>query len=171
MSHLQWTDTPSGIQILSRQDRLLCSPRNPFKEAEEWVERNKNLIQAATHLGVVGAGSGIHIQVLEKNYPNKNICVFELDPDFSKIEKKFQSQLIIGNDPALIRENQKEFFQNWPVIIPFRPAFQPMDAAYVEFWMGLAQRTQVTTDKLLKGSGYISAHEEKIWTCLRELVK
>lgn len=171
MSGLQWMDTPSGFPVLAREGRLLGSPRDPLKEANDWLLRNKSLIQASDAVGVVGAGSGYHVQVLEQNYPEKSILVFDIDPIFLNLEKKFSSSIIVGVEADQIRKDNKVFFEKWPVMIPFRPAFQPMDRQYVELWMGLAQRTQSVIDKLVSGRGYESVQEQKVWMCLRELVK
>jgi hypothetical protein len=171
MSQFEWSLSEDKHQILSRDGRLLCSPRNPVKEAIDWVDRNRTLIEAANAVAVVGIGAGHHIQFLEESYPQKKLLVFDIDSKFSFINKNFKSEVVLGIDADHLRASNAEFFGQWPVVLAFRPAFQPMERQYVHFWMKLAQRDQSTTEKLMSGRGYESAEEAKIWLCLREFVK
>ena len=171
MSPIQASFNPEGLEILSREGRLLCSPRNPLKEAEEWVLRYKELIGLTNNIAIVGCGAGYHVLELEKKYPNKNILVFDLDFAFSNIEKKFKSKLILDKNAKKIRSDFMDFFSSWPVVLAFRPAFQPFEKEYIQLWMDLTERTAENENKLLQSKGYESEEEAKIWMCLRELIK
>jgi hypothetical protein len=171
MSQFEWSLSEDKHQILSRDGRLLCSPRNPVKEAIDWVDRNRSLIETTNAVAVVGVGAGHHIQFLEESYPNKKILVFDIDSKFSFMSRNFKSEVVLGIDADLLRTQRKDFFDQWPVVLAFRPAFQPMEKQYVHFWMKLAQRDQSTTDKLVNGKGYETPDEAKIWLCLREFVR
>lgn len=171
MSQFEWSLSEDKHQILSRDGRLLCSPRNPIKEAIDWVDRNRSLIDVTNAVAVVGIGAGHHIQFLEESYPNKKILVFDIDSKYSFIAKTFKSEVVLGIDADHLRQQRSEFFEQWPVVLAFRPAFQPLERQYVHFWTKLAQRDQSTKEKLLMGKGYESAEEAKIWLCLREFVK
>lgn len=136
--------------ILERNGRLLCSPRNPQKEAQDWLLRQKVNEKDRTAL-VLGYGAGFHVQELQKQFPHLKIEIYEMDPK--------------------LRDDQFHFVQNieannYDVILPFRPAWAGYEKEYLSHYLRLTSRDQ-NPDLIFQSD----ASELKIWQCLRELVK
>ena len=73
---IEWGQTPEGDQWARYQGRLLCSARDPKKEARQWVE-NSILAGDFSYVDVVGIGLGYHLFELFEKFPHLKIRAFD----------------------------------------------------------------------------------------------
>lgn len=75
---LEWAKAHSGQMILRRNGIVLHSLRDPQREADLWVEKQKffNLTSVET-LMVLGIANGFHLRSLQLAYPNQRIIAFD----------------------------------------------------------------------------------------------
>jgi hypothetical protein len=122
---LEKIKSSANEEILTRQGRLLCSPRDAAAEACVWVEKYKDLFESTNSIGVIGAGAGFHVLELEKRYPGKNILVFDLDSALGLIQMPFKSRMIINADADIIRKKIRIFSEIGPFWCHFVRPFSP----------------------------------------------
>ncbi len=144
------TIVPQKLERIERNGRLLCSPRNPIKEAADWVQRQKLTMQDETVL-VLGFGAGVHIKELQKQFPNLKIEICELDPVFRNSEYHFANDLLA---------------EKYDAILAFRPAWAGYEAEYLHHYLSLTGRDQNPELQFQNNQD-----ELKIWQSLRELLK
>lgn len=136
--------------ILERDGRLLCSPRNPQKEAQDWLIRQK-INSSDCRVLVLGFGAGYHVQELKNVFPNIRVDVLELDQRLQREGFHFV-------------KNPKHGEYN--AILPFRPAWAGLETEYLKFFLELTGRGE-SPEVFFQGN----QDEMKIWYCLRELIK
>lgn len=138
-----------------RNGRLLCSPRNPTKEAQDWVLRQKISNEDRTVL-VLGFGAGFHARELHVQFPNLQIEIYELDEQIRDESFSFIKNLSVNT-----QDNKK-----YDAILAFRPAWAGYESEYLRQYIQLTGR-DIDPEK------YFSEQvaDLKIWYCLRELVK
>lgn len=61
------------MRLVSYEGVLLCSQRDPLKEAERWCLDIPNF----SHIIVLGLGAGYHVETLAAKYPQSHIHVFD----------------------------------------------------------------------------------------------
>lgn len=62
-------------------ETILHSKYNPLREAEKWLEQNRNEIEEAENLCLYGLGLGYYLEEIITNYPEKKIYIFEPEID------------------------------------------------------------------------------------------
>lgn len=137
------------FNTVSRNGRLLCSPRNPVKEAVDWLKR-QNITSEDRSVLVLGYGAGFHVHELKKQFPNLNIHILELDMNYNNVDFQF-----------VTNPNMEEY----DAILSFRPAWAGMEEKYLKLYLQLTGRDQNPD------SFFSEFDEQKIWYCLRELIK
>lgn len=138
------------FERIERNGRLLCSPRNPVKEASDWVQRQK-LTGYDQNVLILGFGAGFHVVELQKQFPNLKIEIYEIDPDFRNSEFSFISDL---------------HSEKYDAILAFRPAWAGFEAQYLQQYLHLTGRDQNPETQFQDNQD-----ELKIWQSLRELLK
>ena len=138
------------FEKIERNGRLLCSPRNPMKEAAEWLQRQKLTVHDQAVL-VLGLGAGYHVQELCRQFPNLKVEIFELDPQFRNSQYHFV---------------EEPFSEKYDAILAFRPAWAGYEAQYLTAYLKLTGRDQNPDQQFLN-----QQDELKIWQSLRELIK
>lgn len=155
MSEIQIQQNSQSQNIVSRDGRLLCSPRNPVHEAQIWYSR-QNLSNEDHNLLILGFGAGYHVQEVCRNHPKSNVFVLELDEETKSFANEYEFKFIST-------QNLKN--KNFDAICPFRPAWQGFEKDYLSIFTELTPRM-----KFLIQNSQCSENELKIWQCLRELV-
>lgn len=135
---------------IERNGRLLCSPRNPAKEAQDWLQRQKLSLHDRCVL-ILGFGAGFHVHELQTQFPNLQIEIFEFDPDFHNSKFHF------------VHDLQSE---KYDAILAFRPAWAGFEAQYLQLYLKLTGRDQNPELHFQNNQD-----ELKIWQSLRELIK
>ena len=133
----------------SRDGRLLCSPRNPIKEATDWLSRQKITIEDRSVL-VLGFGAGFHVRELQRQFSNLKIHILELDSHY------VNSDYVFTNNPKS---------EDYDAILAFRPAWAGLEEKYLKYYLQLTGRDQ-NPDTF-----FLNIDEQKVWYCLRELIK
>jgi hypothetical protein len=152
-----------GQMIVSRSGRLLCSFRDPLREAQSWLSRQK-IDSFDRQVLVLGYGAGHHICLLEQTFPTMKIFILELDDRLHSKDRHFLSEAATSAYDA---------------VLAFKPAWAGFEELYLNQYLKLTGRdqkmSQVFLEKIqfrLPKSEILDGDEEvKIWQCLRELVK
>jgi hypothetical protein len=156
----------NGQIVGSRNGLLLCSPRDPEREANAWFDKQK-LIESDKKIIVLGAGIGYHIKEIQKHFPEIKIDVLELDTD-TRNELKISNVNLIEHSVGV----ENIIFD---AVLGFRPAWAGYEKEYTDIFLGLTQRDILSEISFkLKGASFAedSAHTEdtKLWEVLRELI-
>lgn len=136
--------------ILERGGRLLCSPRNPQKEAQDWLARQK-ISPSDRRVLILGYGAGYHIREFKNVFPSIEIHILELD------QSLHQNEFYFINNPRA---------DDYDAILPFRPSWAGQETEYLHYFLELTGRGQ-NPDIFFQNK----QDEMKIWQCLRELIK
>jgi hypothetical protein len=192
MSSLSIQINDRGQKVISRDGRLMCSPRDPEKEAQSWMERQKIKASDSSVL-VLGLGAAYHIHELRAQFPQLKIDVLELNSDTSlALQDQFTGQNTVTLYSSADELEQKQYDH----ILCFRPAWIQYESSYLEYFLRLTQKSDeaflraVRSEELpatasvlekrsipftLKDLNFIEADgadpEIKLWRCLRELVE
>lgn len=178
-------------KIFSRDGRILCSPRDPQKEAQQWCQR-----QSQTRLGlpvlIIGVGAGYHIAEYAERNPNASVFAYDLDgatlQNFREVFGSLKNVKLIG--PAEVDGLLPQF----PYVFVFKAAWQGLEKEFLSAYMyflgqskeGFCHQAQiigieskfelngpmtikVISDQATKQNAELE--EVKIWKCLRELVR
>ena len=186
-------------RIVNRDGRWLCSPRDPVKEADDWLRRQK--IYAADRAAVVlGGGACHHLLNLLQAYPQMQFRVVELDQETQvAAEKYLRSQATETLRVQWLSKSQAEQLscRDYDIVLNFRPAWAGFEGHYMELYFRLTQNSasslaraaaenklpltsQILREKTsqvdfaLKDLDFVESEaavdEVKFWRTLRELV-
>ena len=170
-----------GVKIFSRDDRLLCSPRNPIFEAKIWLQR-QNIKNGDQCILLIGFGAGYHAMELKSQFGDRDIHILELDKNIHPHEPFHE----------FLRSAEESLLLPIDVILSFRPAWAGMVDQYLQVAMACAQKTAKSFRESMQARGLHNAaanliseqfqlsnlsfegadpalQELKIWRCLREL--
>ena len=169
---------PNGQLIASRDGRLLCSPRDPVREANIWIEKQK-LTGSDLDIAVLGAGAGHHINAIQNLCPNARITVLELDED----TLNFFQTLPISQAVKCINETTEFEHILFDAILSFRPSWTGYEKKYLDVYFKLTQR-DILSEASFRLKGYdfdeadkrattqnLNEEDVKLWRVLREMVK
>ncbi len=200
MNHLEEHKTTDGLRTLSRNGRCLCSPRDPQKEAEEWLSRQKIHSEDRTVV-VLGLGAGYHLIALVNKFPKLALKVIDLDDEIFQTTKSW-IELLRQTSPQIQCYNHESAASlsclEYDLVLNFRPAWAGLENQYMVEYFRLTQnsasslaraaeenRLEVTSqglkDKIssidfsLKDLDFVGAdggnEEVKFWRALRELIE
>ncbi|MGE3972898.1 MAG: hypothetical protein AB7F59_00075 [Bdellovibrionales bacterium] len=91
---------------------LLHSQKNPQREANLWLEQQKNLLEGVHTAFVLGLAGGFHIQALQEYNPQLKIVVIESHEAFvtlaSPLVRSLQSRALVFTqiDPHMLLKNK-----------------------------------------------------------------
>jgi hypothetical protein len=182
-----------GHQVMSRSGRLLCSPRDPVREAQGWLSRQK-IAASDQRILVLGLGAAYHLKELLVAYPQVQVHVLELNEETRMSQGEWLEQE--STRVAVYSSVDALFKNNYNLILSFRPAWSQYEVPYVHALLFLTQKSDeallqaaeaeglAKTASLLKNRqvpftlkdlhflGEDGSHTEiKVWRCLRELVE
>jgi hypothetical protein len=182
-----------GHEVMSRGGRLLCSPRDPVREAQGWVSRQKIAV-LDRHVLVLGLGAAYHLKELLVACPQAQIHVLELNEETIVSQSAWLEQE--SARIAVYSSAEILFKNNYNLILSFRPAWSNYEVPYVHALLFLTQKSDeallqaaeaeglAKTASLLRNRqvpftltdlhflGEDGSHTEiKVWRCLRELVE
>lgn len=128
--HLETVDKDSKVRIHSAYD--------PIREAEAWVLKYKDSIEASNSLCIFGAGLGYHIELIKSLYPNKILYVYEPSAEiFSYYVQMCHVQGVKGFFVGSFKENRSEIvsdvFKKSSLILDFPPYADVFSEEYKNF--------------------------------------
>lgn len=161
----------NGQLIASRNGRLICSPRDPEREAQAWLEKQKLTAQDRRVI-VLGAGICHHINAIAKKFPDIKIEALELDRETFNflVSKEKDSVLTALHASANTLQNN-----SYDAVLSFRPAWTGYEKEYLNIYFELTQREAISEVSFkLKGAEFEKqlplTDDDKIWKTLRELI-
>ena len=170
----------------SRQGRLLCSPRDPQREAQRWLERI-TIRPDVEHLLLLGLGAGHQLLALHKAHPEKKITVFESNKALvemfqrqswshphphphSHSQLQVQVQLLTFESLSewASRPHQPQSQFNYQVL-SFRPAWALQEHIYMDAYFYLTGRSET---ELQRQKAALQNHPGAVhvWSLLMELI-
>lgn len=161
---IEWIDSAAGIKVPTRDGRILCSSRDPIREAQKWVDSlPKNLVGPVT---IIGLGGGFHIQALLAKGLKINVIEFdhELVLHFFDQNPELAKQITWMTTP---KEIEEVFWQTAGEIFFFRPAIQGRETDYLDVYSDLVRR-DIGVVEFLNTQG--NAEEQNLLQILSETV-
>ncbi|GIL16783.1 MAG: hypothetical protein BroJett040_05340 [Oligoflexia bacterium] len=179
--------------VATREGRILCSPRDPLREAQRWIERQSR-VQSKLPVIIVGIGAGFHVSEFAKQNPETQVYAFDLDP---KMIENYQNNFQLYLNLRLIGPNDLgSGLPVFPYVFAFRAAWQGLESEFLSVYCLLKAETKESflaqardlgiqtvvnfksqeaitiksVGALLEGQS-CEQEEVKIWKCLRELVR
>lgn len=129
-----------------REGRLLCSPRDPRREAQKWCERysqirNKSVV-------IIGLGAGHHVLEWIRQNPQSQVVVLEKDQG---LLDAFECESALPQNVKIIAMRTVEAFigsEMWMNlleggyhVLAFKPAWQGAEKFFLDLYLGLTQST------------------------------
>jgi hypothetical protein len=185
--------------VAYRNDKPLCSQRNPMQEADKWVSRID--LEGIEKCYVIGLGGGYHIKNLLAKKSSLKVRVIEFDIELIENFKHSQShndhlEIINWNLTEDKKRVLKESFYQKNSIFEFRPSWAHRDHEFVDVSHYLTGRTKesidfyqkevgslfletrdlpkehiLTVKDLIETQSILNDEVEKKWKVIRELIR
>ncbi len=149
----------NDFYVPSLNGRLFCSRRDPIREAVQWYQLNKEKIENADRITIIGLGAGFHLHLIPRD---KLVCYVELEPDLIDRFRRLYP------DSQAFPLQSIEFLENSEVL-----SFRPAQIGNEEIYRPLEDKSQLNIKLIgaLIEKMKIQNIESTQWLVLRELVR
>jgi hypothetical protein len=113
-------DLANGMKVPTIGELYFCSRRDPLKEAQAWLQANRQILESSSEVIILGLGAGFHIQLLEER---PRTTVVELRSELASAWQAFHPDFQI---PVLANHGLTT-----AQVLEFRPAWTGLEAAYL----------------------------------------
>lgn len=168
-SRIEWIKIEPEAVVPSIEGRLLCSARDPKREAQVWWQKTSVEVHSYSSVVVLGLGAGFHLNELLISAQHLSV-VFVVEKEveivtaWQKKNPRFSSQvqfLPVGDELQMSPPKDVG-------ILEFRPAWVGNEKFYTDISNSLRGST---IHQIVEALGPLDqSNEAKIWRALRELV-
>lgn len=128
------------------EGHLLCSRRDPLKEADQWAAAQNC---SSSHCWILGLGAGYHIESFARRYPEVVISVIDhrealkihFRDQYSSLASQVQIEIVQNEDDLLRTKSFHLFGASVSTIHQFRPAIQSCEDLYLRFSRSIRGQT------------------------------
>lgn len=164
-----WTPISADFLAPSIEGRLLCSERDPKKEAQNWWTKNSSEVQGLTAVVVLGLGAGLHVQeILSAQQAPSVVFVIERESEIILNWQKRNPQLAAQVQFLPVGDELQMHPSSDVGILEFRPAW----VGHEKFYSTISESLRGSTihQVVSQLNHHDQSTEAKIWRALRELV-
>lgn len=141
----------SGDTIVRVNGRLTASSVDPRREAKQWVEMNRPLIEGSERVLIVGVGSGHHLAELNLEYPRLRVLAIAMEPEFIDAAREIHGLNVANTEfyaceseaKVLAGSRVRMFLKSAVAVIPHSPSQVSNPPAYQEITARLKMREPI----------------------------